>query len=61
MSCEVPQPILNSRYAEPRQHWWIKEGKPCEKWEGRQPSVYYYRPPRSATGADTGSEARKTT
>ncbi|HZU45410.1 MAG TPA: DEAD/DEAH box helicase family protein, partial [Terriglobales bacterium] len=53
---EVPQPILNSPYDEPRWHWWIEEGQPCEKREGRRPSVYYYRPPRGATGADAGSE-----
>lgn len=53
---EVPQPILNSPYDEPRWHWWIEEGQPCETREGRRPSVYYYRPPRGATGADAGSE-----
>lgn len=53
---EVPQPILNSPYDEPRWHWWIEEGQPCEKREGRRSSVYYYRPPRGATGADAGSE-----
>jgi type III restriction enzyme len=56
MSYEVPQPILNSPYDEPRWHWWIEEGQPCEKREGRRASVYYYRPPRGATGADAGSE-----
>jgi len=55
-SYEVPQPILNSPYAEPRWHWWIEEGRPCEKREGRRPSVYYYRPPHGATGAEAGSE-----
>lgn len=55
-SFEVPQPILNSPYDEPRWHWFIEEGKPCEKRKGRRPSVYYYRPPRGATGADAGSE-----
>jgi type III restriction enzyme len=38
-SYEVPQPILNSPYAEPRWHWWIEEGRPCEKREGRRPSA----------------------
>jgi type III restriction enzyme len=55
-SYEVPQPILNSPYAEPRWHWWIEEGRPCEKRAGRRPLVYYYRPPHEATGADAGSE-----
>ncbi len=55
-SYEVPQPILNSPYDEPQAHWFIEEGKPCEKREGRRPSLYYYRPPRGATGADAGSE-----
>src|SRR6266581_5615284 len=55
-SYEVPEPILNSAYEEPRWHWFIEEGKPCEKREGRRPSVYYYRPPRGATGAEAGSE-----
>jgi type III restriction enzyme len=56
MSYEVPEPILNSAYEEPHWHWFIEEGKPCEKREGRRPSVYYYRPPRGATGAEAGSE-----
>jgi type III restriction enzyme len=55
-SYEVLEPILNSAYEEPRWHWFIEEGKPCEKREGRRASVYYYRPPRGATGAEAGSE-----
>ena len=56
MSYEVPEPIINGPYDEPQSHWFIEEGQPCEKREGRRPSVYYYRPPRGATGADVGSE-----
>jgi len=26
-SFEVEQPILNSPYAEPAEHWWIEEGR----------------------------------
>ncbi len=56
MSYEVPQPIINGPYDEPQLHYFIEEGKPCEKREGRRPSVYYYRPPRGATGTEAGSE-----
>ena len=42
---EVPNPILNSPYDEPREHWWIIEGQPLEKRAGRRPAMYYYREP----------------
>src|SRR5438552_15138976 len=57
MRYEVPDAIINGPYDEPQSHWFIEEGKPCEKREGRRPSVYYYRPPRGATGAEAGNEA----
>ena len=42
---EVPEPILNSPYDEPREHWWIIEGQPLERRSGRRPAMYYYREP----------------
>ena len=57
MSYEVPEPIINGPYDEPKAHWFIEEGKPCDKREGRRPAVYYYRPPRGATATEVGSEA----
>jgi type III restriction enzyme len=41
---EVPDPILNSPYAEPQAHWRILEGEPAEQVPGRRPALYYYRP-----------------
>ena len=50
-SLEVPQPILNSPYEEPREHWWIVGGEPPERRPGRRPPIYWYRP----AGAENGS------
>ncbi len=49
---EVPEPILNSPYAEPEHHWWIVEGEPLEKRSGRRRSMYHYiEPGRDQAGA----------
>lgn len=53
---EVNEPIICSPFREPDFHWFIDEGKPCEKVAGRRPSVYYYRPPGRGTGSGEGSE-----
>jgi len=45
MNIEVPQPILNSPFAEPAEHWHIVEGEAPERRPGRRPAVYYYRDP----------------
>ena len=42
---EVPNPILNSPFEEPREHWWILEGQAAEKRQGRRPALYFYRDP----------------
>ena len=42
---EVPSPILNSPFEPPREHWWILEGQPAERREGRRPACYWYRSP----------------
>ncbi len=49
---EVPQPILNSPFAEPAEHWHIVEGEAPERRPGRRSAVYYYRDPKvkPATG-----------
>ena len=44
---EVPEPILNSPFEEPREHWWITEYEPPERRPGRRPAMYYYRRPGS--------------
>ena len=50
-SFEVPEPILNSPFAEPQEHWWIMEGQIPERRQGRRPAMYYYREPgRDPTG-----------
>jgi type III restriction enzyme len=41
---EVPEPILTSPFAEPAEHWYIREGEPAERRPGRRPAVVY--PPR---------------
>ncbi len=53
---EVPEPILNSPFQEPAEHWHIVEGEAPERRQGRRPAVYYYRDPKAkpATG-ETGT------
>jgi type III restriction enzyme len=41
---EVPEPILNSPFEEPRWHWYIREGEQPEKRPGRRAALVY--PPR---------------
>lgn len=43
-SYEVSQPILNSPYQEPDLYWYIREGEPPEKRDGRRRAVVW--PPR---------------
>src|SRR5438132_761057 len=43
-SFEVPEPILNTPFAEPAYHWYIREGEEPQKRPGRRPSIVY--PPR---------------
>lgn len=41
---EVAEPILNSPFAEPAEHWYIREGEEPQKRTGRRPAIVY--PPR---------------
>jgi type III restriction enzyme len=43
---EVPEPILNSPFDPPAQHWHIVEGEEPELRPGRRRAVYYYRDPK---------------
>lgn len=54
---EVPEPILNSPFEEPKEHWYIREGETPERRAGRRPAGYFYRDPRAPTG-DSEHEAR---
>jgi type III restriction enzyme len=47
---EVPEPIINTPYDEPKYYWEITEGEPPKKENGRRPSFYYYRPPNAEVG-----------
>ena len=55
-SYEVPEPILNSPFEEPQEHWHIIEGETPEKRPGRRPAMYFYRDPKAAPGKYAGSE-----
>jgi type III restriction enzyme len=46
---EVPEPIINSPFEEPGQHWYIREGEQPELRPGRRPAIVY--PPRDQTQA----------
>ena len=54
MSNEVQNPIINSPFAEPKQHWLIEHGKSPVKHPGRRLASYYYRVP------DSSGRGRKT-
>jgi type III restriction enzyme len=41
---EVPEPILNTPFEEPVEHWYIQEGEAPERRAGRRPALVY--PPR---------------
>ena len=47
---EVPEPILNSPYDEPGEHWNIEEGASPERRPGRRPAGYFYRDPKAPLG-----------
>ncbi|MBC6930760.1 MAG: type III restriction endonuclease subunit R [Candidatus Brocadia sp. AMX2] len=46
-SYEVEQPILNSPYDEPAEHWHIEEGRLPEIRAGRRQAGYFYRDPKA--------------
>ena len=56
-SYEVPEPILNSPFNEPAEHWNIIEGEEPRRLPGRRPSVYFYRDPKVAPEEYSGREA----
>ncbi len=49
---EVPEPILNSPFEEPREHWFLAEGEPPERRSGRREAGYFYRDPKAPLGDD---------
>ncbi|MBI4603597.1 MAG: DEAD/DEAH box helicase family protein, partial [Planctomycetes bacterium] len=44
---EVPEPILNSPFEEPAEHWNIVEGEEPRRLKGRRPAMYFYRDPKA--------------
>ncbi len=54
---EVPQPILNSPFGEPKEHWHIVEGETPEQQPGRRPSMYFYRDPKVKPKKEYGTIA----
>lgn len=46
-SYEVPSPILNSPFEEPKKHWLIEPDKPAVEMPGRREAGYWYRDPGS--------------
>lgn len=56
---EVSDPILNSPFEEPAEHWILEPGKPAERAAGRRRAGYYYRDPR-VLAAEGEPESRGT-
>lgn len=54
---EVPQPILNSPFAEPQEHWHIVEGETPSRKPGRRPAMYFYRDPKAKPEKEYGNVA----
>jgi len=53
----VENPIINSPYEVPQQHWQIEEGKAPVKQPGRRPASYFLRvPERAARGRRAGNQ-----
>jgi type III restriction enzyme len=51
---EVPDPILNSPFDEPTEHWHIVEGEQPERRPGRRPAMYFYRDPKAKPDTEAG-------
>ena len=49
---EVPEPILNSPFEEPMEHWRITEHESPQRVAGRRPAMYFYRPPGHESSSD---------
>ncbi len=56
-SYEVPEPILNSPFEEPREHWHISEGELPTKLPGRRTAMYFYKPPAASSETESGEGA----
>lgn len=54
---EVPEPILNSPFEEPKEHWRIVEGEEPHRAPGRRPAMYHYRDPKAAPEKYDGDAA----
>jgi type III restriction enzyme len=54
---EVEQPIPNSPFEEPAEHWQIEEGQAPKRLPRRRPAGYLYRDPR-APQPEPGEPAR---
>ena len=51
---EVPEPILNSPFDTPREHWHIVEGETPVTRPGRRPAMYFYRDPKAKPDTEAG-------
>ena len=54
---EVEQPILNSPFEEPGEHWQIEEGQSPKRLQERRRAGYFYRDPK-APQPEPGEPAR---
>ena len=54
---EVSQPILNSPFEEPQEHWHIVEGETPSRKSGRRPAMYFYRDPKAKPEKEYGNVA----
>ena len=46
-SYEVPEPVINTPFDEPKQHWRIEEGNDPQLRSGRRLAMYFCRDPKA--------------
>ena len=51
----IENPISNSPFEEPKEHWHIVEGEAPEQRPGRRPAMYFYRDPKAKPEKEYGS------
>ena len=54
---EVPEPIQNTPFDEPSEHWLLREGEAPERRQGRRSAGYRDRDPKSGVQGASGSRA----
>lgn len=52
---EVPEPILNPPFEEPKEYWKIVEGEEPQRIPGRRPAMYHYHDPKAKSDSNNSN------